>query len=64
MSTIGERMAKVQERKKPVESKWRDRADMVKAAGCIVLVIAVLLGTAFALIYLVTLAVRLAWGAT
>lgn len=67
MSTIGQRSSSDSARAMVEESRrrrrWRDRLDIVKAAGLFAAV-ALLLGTAFALVYLVVLAVRLAWGAS
>lgn len=78
MSTIGEREAiaaskryaediaarRERAQKERRREAWRDRADMAKAAGCAVGALGIVLATAFGLVYLLALAVRLAWGAS
>jgi hypothetical protein len=64
MSTVGERMAgwpKVSEEMRQ-RAKWRRRLSLLRDGGCVILAIAIVLASLFAVVYLVTLAVRLGWG--
>lgn len=65
MATIGQQTMKdprEMRQDRPREQKRRDRIDAAKGVGCVVGSIAAVLGALFAVVYLVTLAVRLGWG--
>lgn len=65
MATIGQRTTETGEQMRTRllrEAKWAQRKDTAKGVGCVVGGIAGVLGVIFALVYLVTLAVRLGWG--
>ncbi len=65
MGTIGQRTAETEDQRQTGllrEAKRARRKADAKSVGCVVGGIAVGLGAIFALVYLVTLAVRLGWG--
>ncbi len=65
MATIGQRTTETEDQRRTRllrDAKWARRKGTAKGVGCVVGGIAGVLGVVFALVYLVTLAVRLGWG--
>jgi hypothetical protein len=62
MNTIGQRMSDSKPKRSRLQRWWDQNAPLFAAVGIAVGVIAAAIGALFALVYLVTLAVRLAWG--